>query len=186
MPTTPSPLGGILAPTDADPVENGAAQMRAIVAQLDRLVKVKSADQTRTNSAALTSVADMSFPIVAGKKYAFRYVLFVTSTNVAADLQIAMNFPGGAASNCSLGVSGLDPAATSSIASARMPAATNIASDNNLSVGVITTTTMLLVEGTLIAGATGTAALRFAQSTATAGADTTIKAGSLMRVELAA
>lgn len=186
MPTTATPLGGITAPTDADPVENGAAQMRSLAAQLDRVNKIKAADTVKTNSAVLSDVTDMSWPVVAGVKYDFRYVLFMTSTGLGADASLAMNFPGGGASNCSWGVSALDPAATSSIAPARMPAATNIASDGVLSIGVVTATTMVIIEGTLIAGATGTAKLRLAQATATAGVDTLIKAGSKMSVELAA
>jgi len=183
MPTTPSALGAILAPTDADPVENGAGQMRAIVAQIDRLVKIKTADSTKLNSAALGDVADMSFPIVNGGKYDFRYVLFMVSTGLAGDCSIAMNFPAG--STCNFGVSALDPAATSSIASARMPAAVGIASDGVLSFGVPTTTCMVIIEGTLTAGANGTAKLRFAQATATAGETLTIRLGSKMRVDVA-
>lgn len=183
MPTTATPLGGITAPTDADPVENGAAQIRSLAAQLDKLSKIKTGDSTKTNSAALGDVADMSFPVVNGVKYDFRFVLFMTSTGTAGDCSLAMNFPGG---TCCWGVSALDPAATSTIANARMPAGAPIGSDSVLSIGVPTTTCMVIVEGTLIATATGTAKLRFAQATATVGETLTIKTGSKMHVELAA
>lgn len=184
MPTTPTLLGGILAPTDADPVENGAAQMRSLAAQLDRLVKVKTSDTTKTNSAALSTVGDMSFPVYNGLKYAFRYVLFMVATSATPDAVLGMSFPVG--STCCFGFDALDVAAASSTASARTPGAVGSASDTVLSLGVPTNTIKVVVEGTLIAAADGTAALRFAQNVATAGADVTIKTGSLMRVEKAA
>lgn len=184
MPTTPSALGGILAPSDADPFENGAAQMRSIVAQLDKLVKIKTANTVKNNSVALSTVGDMSFPVVAGQKYAFQYCLLMVATNATPDAVLGMSFPGGGASTCTWGLQGLEVGATSSIAQARTPGAVGVASDTTLSIGVPTNTIMVVLEGTLIAGASGTASLRFAQSVATA-ADVSILTGSKMRVEIA-
>lgn len=183
MPTTPTALGGITAPTDADPVENGAAQIRSLAAQLDRLVKVKGADTVKNNSAALGDVSDFSFPVANGKKYAFRFALFLSAASAAADAALALNYSG--TGTLSWGLSGLDTAASSATASAKLTSIVGAASDASITTGVPIGFIMAVIEGTFVATSAGTVKLRFAQATATA-ADSKVNAGSFMRVELAA
>jgi len=135
----------------------------------------KTADESVTSSAVLQNDDHLLFSIPQAGTYAFEFVIFATSAaNAAGDIQIQLTGPTG---TFTFGGVGLDI----TLASGNTGTVNMAGISTTLNFGVSTTQTMILIKGILVATASGTLQLQWAQQTSNANA-TTVKAGSHMFV----
>lgn len=142
----------------------------------------KTADQSVTSSTVAVNDTHLLYTIGATGTYEFEFVLFgVSAANAAGDLAVGLSFPTG---TCSWGVQGLDPAVASSTLSTLQAGAYSAAvSGTSLqAIGLSTSETVSRLRGELVATATGTLRLIWAQFASNANAST-LKAGSFMTVK---
>lgn len=141
----------------------------AVSLGLRRIVARLTADVT-ANSTTFANVSDLSFQVEAGRRYAFRMFLPALSDATGG---AKVDFAGGSATVTSIrGVARLTTA--SAVATVAQTAL-------NTSLGGAAAHTMLEVEGELLASATGTVTVRYAQQAANA--TSTIYAGGRIEVE---
>lgn len=155
--------------------------LRQDLLDVNRFVR-KTADEPVTSSTTQQNDNELLLSIGEAGTYIFEVTLFATSAaNAAGDLQVGFSFPTG---TLHYGVAALDPALASGdsgtmkgqgILSATSGAAGPI-------IGLSTSTLMITLRGILIATATGTLQLTWAQMTSNANAST-IKAGSFMTMK---
>ena len=141
----------------------------------------KSADESVTSSTTLQNDNHLSASIGATGSYVFDLWLYVTSAaNAAGDFKFGFTFPTG---TLHFSANGPDSAlASGTVQSTQWQAITSATSGTSaLGYGASTSTNALEVHGVLIASATGTLQLLWAQLASTASA-TTVLAGSHMIV----
>jgi len=141
----------------------------------------KTADQSVTSSTALANDTHLLYAIGATGTYIFDVHLFATSAaNAAGDLSVGFTFPTG---TLHFGVNGLNNTLASGSSTPGEHAGTLSATSGttSLPLGLSTATTYQTVHGILIATATGTLRLQWAQFASNANAST-LKSGSHMLV----
>jgi hypothetical protein len=174
-PTSPAAVSGGTIPSA------GINAIRADLAAINGYV-LKTADQSVTSSTTLANDTHLFYTIGAAGTYAFDLYLYGTSAaNAAGDMGIAFTFPTG---TLYVGASGLDVAlASGDNGTMKGQAGLSLASGTLMTVfGLSTTPTMAHVHGLLVATATGTLRLQWAQFASSASAST-LKAGSHMLVK---
>jgi len=135
----------------------------------------KTADESVTSSAVLQNDDQLLFSIPQAGTYVFEFVIFATSAaNAAGDIQIQVIGPAG---TFTFGGNGLDI----TLASGNTGTVNTAGISTTVNFGVSTTQTMILIKGILVATASGTLQLQWAQQASNANA-TTVKAGSHMTV----
>lgn len=138
----------------------------------------KSADESVTNSSVLQDDDELTIDVPANSSWVVRVVLFaLAAASNTPDIQFQLTGPSGAAAV--IGKHGLDTGATSTAGTPRYTGAQSFSS--NATNGLMTSATMIVIEGTVTIGATsGAVTLQWAQSSATVGEAITVKAGSYM------
>lgn len=137
----------------------------------------KTADETVTNSAALQNDDHLVVTLTAGT-YTYEVVAHVRASGSGQDIKFTMDF-GGTNSLHVYGATTLDEAVvgTSNVGVTFRSVLTDAA---ELVGGLGTAEVMIIVKGMLVATATSTLRFRWAQNTAGAATDTTVRAGSYM------
>jgi hypothetical protein len=133
----------------------------------------KTADESVTNSTTLQNDNDLSMQVDAGKTYVVEGILFASSTSATPDIKIAFTTPSGSdvaigyLSNGGSSDGGMLQAAN--VASERMQIPSN-------------TAVPIIIRGTIVAGASGTLQLQWAQFALNANA-VVLKRGSYLKIE---
>lgn len=145
--------------------------------------KIKTADESVTSSTALQNDNHLTYTIVAPGTYIIQAHLIVKSaTNAAGDIAIGATWPTGTCHFFT--IAGLDATLasgnTGTAQGRAIPGATSGAS--LAAFGCSTTETAVIVEFHLIATATGTFTLQWAQNSSSASA-TTVVTGSFLTVQ---
>lgn len=160
-----------------------AAQMNANVrdntnALADRIQAVyKSADQNVNNSTTLVNDTELKFTAVAGQNYVIDMNILLACTSATPEFVSAFSFPAG---TLGYSMTGLDLAATSVVASARIPA--TVSATTGVATATVATpsaTSGVLVRGSFKCTTGGTVTFMWAQSVATA-VNTTVSQGSTL------
>jgi len=137
----------------------------------------KSADESVTNSAVLQDDDELTLSLPADSRWVVRAVLFALAASNTPDIQFQLTGPAGA--TAVIGKHGLDTGSTSTAGTPRYTG--NQAFSSNANNALMTSATMIVIEGTVVIGATaGAVTLQWAQSSATVGESITVKAGSYM------
>jgi hypothetical protein len=145
----------------------------------------KTADESVTSSTALQNDNELLYTIPGAGSYIFDVTLFaVSAANAAGDLLIGFSFPAG---TCHFGAAGADAGiASGHIQTGEWVGALSATSGvTNIGYGLSTTVLMIRLHGLLIATASGTLQLMWAQAASNANAST-VKAGSFLEVKQAA
>lgn len=144
---------------------------------------LKTADESVTSNATVQNDDHLLYVLPATGTYEVVVKLWASSAaNAAGDLRVGFSFPTG-----TMHVGGIGP--DSSLASGSASTSEHVgilsttsgSSVTNLGYGLSTTTNLIVVHGLLIATATGTLRLQWAQITSNANAST-VKAGSHMLI----
>lgn len=160
--------------------------MRLTPARLNALAPVivrKTADQSVSNSTALTSDSALSMAVAANSEYDVE-VKLVYEAPTANDIKVAFTFPTGAA--MPWGVLSVVAGATGTTGDLQPFAFGSPSPDAafNLGGGGAGNQLLALIKGTLIVGSTaGALQFRFAQVTAGSGTSAIVKAGTTMRLQ---
>ena len=134
----------------------------------------KTADEPVTSSAALQDDDQLLYTIAATGTYVFdAYLIATSAANAAGDLSLGFTAPTGTLQYQGIGLD-------TTLASGNT-GTVNTASSGTLNYGLSTTATLIWIHGTLIATATGTLQLQWAQQASNASAST-VKSGSHMLV----
>lgn len=144
----------------------------------------KTADQSVTSSTVLTNDTHLLYTIGATGTYKFEIALIALSAaDAAGDIKFALTFPTG---TLTAGMMGLTTALTTSVigdtVNAGVSSAVSGTQPANFSAGLSASECFILIKGLLVATATGTLRLQWAQL-ASSGSATTLKAGSFMEVQ---
>lgn len=141
---------------------------------------MKTADQSVTSSTVLVNDTHLLYTIPVVGSYVFDVYLYVVSAaNAAGHLNVGFTFPTG---TCYAGAQGLTTALASGSSGTAQIAGGPITSGTAfVSLGASTTSISVQIHGRLVATATGTLRLQWAQAVSNASA-TTLKTGSHMRV----